>query len=215
MLGLLAVLTAGESVELADALAQLRPTDRDKHQACRALLGLITHRSAKEGVELASAVAQLNPPPNDKRQALQALLGLLAGQTGGLAAIDEASGEEAQLDPTSRDPRRIDALLGRDTIRLPGPAADLVSVLRQLASTPGDQRQVRDALLGLLAHEADSAMSAELIDGVTQLDPVVDDLTTWPAWAIPPNAELLAAVRRNSTLEEWLNVLPSLSQLSP
>jgi hypothetical protein len=39
---------------------------------------------------------------------------------------------------------------------------------------------------------------------VAQLNPTVHDLRTWRASAVRPTAELLAAVRRNSALTNWL-----------
>ena len=75
-------------------------------------------------------------------------------------------------------------------------------------------RQARGALLGLLARETDSWRVARLADGLGPLDPTVHDLITWRAWAVRPTAELLAAVRRNSALANWLAVLPSLTSLS-
>lgn len=90
-----------------------------------------------------------------------------------------------------------------------------MSVVLQLTPAPQDKRQVLDALLGLLAHETDSAVAAELIRGVAQLDPTVHDLNTWRTWVTAPTAELLAAARRNSALDEWLEMLPSLNPLSP
>jgi hypothetical protein len=50
---------------------------------------------------------------------------------------------------------------------------------------------------------------------LAQLDPTVRDLSTWRARVVLPTAELPAAVRRNSALEEWLAFLPSLSPLPP
>ena len=83
-----------------------------------------------------------------------------------------------------------------------------------LDPTAEDKRQARDALLGLLARETDSWVAAGLAGALAQLDPTVHDLRTWRAWAVRPTAELLAAVRRNSALTNWLAVLPSLTSLS-
>ena len=57
---------------------------------------------------------------------------------------------------------------------------------------------------------ADSETAEDLIQSVTALDPTVRDLSTWRAWTVQPTAELLAAVRRNSPLSDWLAALPSL-----
>ena len=84
----------------------------------------------------------------------------------------------------------------------------------QLAPTAEDQRQAREALLGLLAGQTDGYLAEKLVAEVIQLDPTVPDLSTWRAWAVPPSVKLLAAVRRNSALAAWLAALPSLTSLS-
>ena len=86
--------------------------------------------------------------------------------------------------------------------------------LAQLDPTAEDKRQAREALLGLLARETDSGVAERLAGALAQLDPTVHDLRTWRAWAVRPTAELLAAVRRNSALTNWLAALPSLTSLS-
>ena len=63
----------------------------------------------------------------------------------------------------------------------------------QLATTPEDKHHAREALLVLLACQAGSWPAARyLLDGVTQLDPDVSDLSTWRDWAILPTGGLLA-----------------------
>ena len=54
-------------------------------------------------------------------------------------------------------------------------------------------------------------MFESLVPALAPLDPTVHDLATWRAWANGPNAELLAAARRNTPLAEWLEALPSLT----
>jgi hypothetical protein len=93
-------------------------------------------------------------------------------------------------------------------------AEGLAGALAQLAMTAEDKRQARKALVGLLARETDSQEAEWLVGGLAQLDPTVYDLRTWPAWSAQPTAELLAAVRRNSALTNWLAALPSLTSLS-
>ena len=122
----------------------------------------------------------------------------------------------AQLDPTAEDKRQArDALLGLLAGETDGGVAErLAGGVAQLDPTAEDKRQARDALLGLLAGETDSEVAEQLVGGVAQLDPTVHDLRTWRAWAVRPTAELLAAVRRNSALTDWLAALPSLTSLS-
>jgi hypothetical protein len=80
-----------------------------------------------------------------------------------------------------------------------------------LHPTPADKRKALDALLRLLDRETDSAAAAQLINCMAQLDPTVHDLSTCHDWAAPPTGQLLAAARRNSSLDEWLERLDSLS----
>ncbi len=122
----------------------------------------------------------------------------------------------ARLDPTAEDKRQArEALLGLlaradDSWE----AGQLADGLARLATTAEDKRQAREALLGLLARATYGGAAGRLADGLAGLDPTVHDLRTWRTWAIRPTAELLAAVRRNSALTNWLAALPSLTSLS-
>lgn len=89
-------------------------------------------------------------------------------------------------------------------------AAGLAGGVAQLNPTAEEQRQAREALLKLLARETDSLAARELVGAVAQLQPTVHDLSECRAWAIPATIELLAAVRKNSTLPAWLGWLPGL-----
>ena len=93
-------------------------------------------------------------------------------------------------------------------------AARLVHSLVKLTLDTEERFRVREALLAMLASQSDSQVAAQLVDGLTQLAPVAHDLNNWRAWAILPPVELLAAVRENSTLANWLSVILSLASLS-
>ena len=73
--------------------------------------------------------------------------------------------------------------------------------IEYLVETPGEA-------IGLLARETNADTAERLADGLARLDPTVHDLRTWRAWAVPPTAELAAAVGRNSALTNWLAALP-------
>jgi hypothetical protein len=160
---------------------------------------------------------------SDRQARDDALLGLLARET---TSVDAAllAGALGPLDPTAEDKRQArGALLGRLTRKTNSlRAAELAGALGPLDPTAEDKRQARGALLGRLTRETTSRLAAELADKLAQLDPTVHDLGTptvhdlgtWRAWAVRPTAELLAAVRRNSALTNWLAVLPSLTSLS-
>ena len=225
LIGLLARATdSGTAAQLAAGLALLDPTAEDKRQAREALIGLLARniRSLRidflggwEADRLAAALALLDPTAEDKRQAREALIGLLARATDSGTAAQLAA-RLALLDPTAEDKRQareaLIGLLARATDS--GTAAQLAAGLALLDPTAEDKRQARVALLGLLARETDREAAGRLAGTMAQLDPTVHDLRTWHAWAVQPTAELLAAVRRNSALTDWLAALPSLTSLS-
>ena len=200
--------------DLAGALGPLDPTAEDKRQARDALLGRLARETdSKMAAEL--ALGSLDPTAEDKRQARDALLGRLARETDSEAAAELALAL-GSLDPTAEDRRRArGALLGLLARQNDSREAEwLAGTLGTLDPTAEDRRRARDALLGRLAGQTDSTMTANLADTLAQLDPTVHDLRTWHAWGVQPTAELLAAVRRNSALTNWLAVLTSLTSLS-
>jgi hypothetical protein len=208
--------TGEVAANLAATVVRLDPGADDQRTAIDAVLTLlIKDVEGRNADGLARALVQLDARPDDKRKALDTLLGLLTGRATGAAAEAVAAGLTL-LDATAEDRRRArDALLGKLSGRPHGTVIELVSVVLQLVFTPGEKRQVLDAVLSLLGRETDSAVAAALIRGVAQLDPTARDLSSSRAWAAPPTAELLAEARRNSALDEWLAALPSLSPLSP
>jgi hypothetical protein len=73
--------------------------------------------------------------------------------------------------------------------------------------TPKHKREARAALLAALAVQTDDWTARWLMDLLAKLDPAVGDLEAWREWAAPPTVELLAVVRYNSPLEDWLTGL--------
>ena len=204
------------AASLAGEVAQLDPTAEDKRQGRGALLALLaSETTCWVPASLVSGVAQLSTTAEDKRQARDVLLARLACATDSWLVEQLADGV-AQLDPTAEDKRQargaLLALLARETTDRV--AASLAGGVAQLDPTAEDKRQARSALLARLACATDSWLVEQLAGGVARLDPTVHDLRTWRAWAVPPTAELLAAVRRNSALTNWLAALPSLTSLS-
>src|ERR1022692_4724357 len=230
LLGLLADANAFTAERLAARLAQLDPTAEDKRLAREALLGLLgeAYVDAFRAGRLAARLAQLDPTAEDKRLAREALLGLLTRGASSRAAAELAGGL-TQLATTAEDKRLArEVLLGllgeADALT----AVELTGTVAQLDATAEDKRLARAALLGLLAEnkrqpreglfwmpgETDAFPAERVAGGLAQLDPTVHDLRTWHAWAVRPNAHLLAAIRRNSALTDWLAGLPALSSLS-
>jgi uncharacterized protein (UPF0335 family) len=163
--------------------------------------------------ELARILTRLDPTDHDKRQARDALLHLLTHEADSMIARQQADGL-TQLDPTDQDRRQArDALLQHLAHRTNGKASSaLASGLARLDPTDEDKRQARNALLRLLTRETDDALS--VMRAMAELNPTTRDLNTWPTWTISPTAELLAAVRQNSSFDDWLTALPTLAPLS-
>jgi hypothetical protein len=211
LLGLLAEQSdAWVAQRLTGGMAQLATTAEDKREAREALLGLLggqTDGYAAAG--LAESVAQFGPTPEDKHQARGVLLALLADQTD-RAMAERLASVVAQLATTAEDKREArEALLRLLAGQTDGSTAKgLLDWVAQLDLTAEDKRQAREALLRLLPSQANTWVAGELVGGVAQLDPTVRDLSTWHAWAAQPTAELLAAARRNSALDDWLAALP-------
>jgi NACHT domain len=207
MLRLIALKAPEEGADLAAALAELHPTERDRARARKAVLGLLADQPHGEAAaRLAGSLAQLGPTPKDVRRAREVLLTLLPAAMGGRASTDPASTIVPGM------VQAIDVQVSELTGWLSGAVAEMVTVLLQLDPTPDCKREIRGALLGLLARDTDRGAAAALIRLVAQLDPTVGDLAGWRAWAAPPTGELLAAVRQNTELGAWLTALPALSR---
>ena len=201
-----------EAARIAGTLVQLDPTAEDKHQARQALLNrLAAHETSSEKVaELAQVLALLNPTAAGKDQARRVLLERLDRETDGRVG-DSLTAALARLDPTEEDKHQALPTLLRMLAYRPW----LVHTLAQLDLTPDDKHRARQVLLECLARKTGRQLGDSLKDALAQLDPTVHDLSSWGAWVARPTPELLAAVRRNSPVDQWLAALPSLSSLSP
>jgi hypothetical protein len=56
-------------------------------------------------------------------------------------------------------------------------------------------------------------MAFGFMGGLASLDPTIHDLSSASTWAAPPIPQLLTSIRQNSTLADWLAVLPWLASL--
>ena len=97
--------------DLAEALAQLKPTMTDKSHACSALIRLVQADSST-AEELMAALVLLDPTAEDKRRAREVLLRQLTGQADREEAESLAAGL-VLLDPTAEDKRRAREVLLR------------------------------------------------------------------------------------------------------
>ncbi len=221
---LLRLLAGPAGIDKAEALVggvvQLAAAGEDRRQARDALLGLLigqAHRQAAK--ELAAGIVQLEPTAQDRRQARDALLGLLADDAyfAGPWEVDRV----VQLAPTAEEKRQArDSLLGLLTGQVGRNIPHvLVSGVIHLDPTSEDKRRVRGHLLGLLTGQSRGFLAAQtdewVMRVVLQLDPAVRDPNIWRACAIRSSDELLAMLRRNSALADWLSALPWLSKPQP
>jgi Fe-S-cluster formation regulator IscX/YfhJ len=197
--------------EMADALLELNPTMQDKRRAREIVVWLLASPDeAWMAPKLVETLIRLDPTAEDKRTALWAQLGHIASPTNGIEASQHVMAS-LQLAPTAADigwtRQRMLELLAVETEGFH--AIDLAQTLSRLDPTTTDKRRAREILLGLLARTTDDGDASWLMSGMAYLDPTTNDIHNWDTWAIPPTVELLAAVRRNSTIKDWLESIPS------
>jgi hypothetical protein len=204
---------------LARSLSQLAPTAEDRQVARDLLLRLLADRIAGLGTEqLVGALVQLAPAAKDKLTARDALLLLLRNHAEGLM-VERLAGALLQLTPTAKDKQAARDALSLSLGNHNGPvtASGLTSRLIQLDPTAEETHAARAGLLCLFAGGHDESVLTKLTTPLSQLDPTITDLDVLVNIGFWPGRDLLAAVRRNSTLGEWLINLPRLSdpQLRP
>jgi hypothetical protein len=199
---------------LAGALTQLGPTPDDLSHARDALLSQLGEVSDGSAAGwLARALTRLDSTPADKHQARHQLLRQLAGSSPQEA--QDLAGLLSELGPTPADKAEARHALIRQLAQGPVPdqpdwASVVTSALSKLDPAPDEQRQARDIVLGQLCRATDSYHAHWLAHALIPLDPTVADLGSQRNWKIRPDDALLAAARRNSTLDDWLAALPSL-----
>jgi len=201
--------TIGE--ETAGTLLELDPTMQDKHRACEIVVRLLADPiEAWTAPKLVETLIRLDPTAEHKRTALWSQLGHIAGPTNGIEASEYVTAS-LQLAPTTADKRwtrqRMLELLAAETEA--GPVLELARTLSRLDPTATDKRHARELLLGLLARTTDDVDAWWLMSAMAYLDPTTSDLHNWETWATPPPVDFLAAVRRNSTIKDWLESIPS------
>jgi hypothetical protein len=203
----------------ADGLARLDPTEQDKREARAALLRLLTSETlappaaaGSAATVLAEGLTRLDPTDEDKRLIREALLALLPAEFLNPVELADAV---LRLDPTSQDKRQVRSALLQ---RLPHAfwawmIPQLAWRIAELDPTAEDKQQARDVLFRMLAGGLGREAN-EVIRVILRLDPTASEISTWSTWSAEPPAELLAAARRNTALDEWLAVLPLLAPLS-
>ena len=204
------------ALRLVGGMVQLDPTAEDKRRARAALLAMLAGQTNwRMAAGLVGELVQLSGAVEERHRVREALLRLLAGQTDGWVA-ERLVGGIVQLSGTEEEKRQVrKALLGLLAGHTDGwMAAGLADGVAQLDPTAEDKRRAREALLELLVGQTDGWVAERLVGRIVRLNPTVHDLSAWHAWAAQPTVELLAAVRSNSALADWLARLHSLTPLS-
>ena len=199
---------------LIDGVVRLSVTADDKRQARETLLTLLARQAYHWVIsELLYGLLQLEPTLQDTCEVRSMLLTSFA------VAPDDAAwlvmdliefGSTAQDKQQARE--TLQTLLASTTEG--STAASLASGLAQLDPTDQDKQRARETMLMLLTSQAAGQEATKLMGGLVRLDPTVRDLNAWHDWTAPPTTELLAAIRRNSDLADWLSALPTLARLS-
>jgi hypothetical protein len=217
LLALLAIQTdIGPAGELTTCILQLDLTPQQRRRARRSLLTLLTDQISNDEAErLVEGACRLAPAAEDKKHTRYLLLELLADQTSGSLAAAVIDGV-VRLSATAASMQESRARLLKLLARRPGDwvTNELAGGRIRLDPTADDKRRARAALLELLTCGASGSLAARLLDLMAKLDPTAQDIIGWCAWEIGPTEELLTAVRRNSTLADWLANIPALASLS-
>jgi NACHT domain len=204
--------------ELAQMAAELDPTTQERAQLRTELLGLLAAPRNPYTLDgLMGLVARLAPTAHERAQLRKALLGLLdvhedPDMVGELAAV------VAELDPTAQERAQLRKTLLRALAAAqknkPLTVGPLAQMVAELAATPEERTHVREALLGLLPARDHLGVRGKPVSAMTRLHPIAAPAGNWHSWSFSPTIDLLAVVRQNSALADWLAVLPSLSSLS-
>ena len=154
-------------------------------------------------------------PSQDNRKTRQKLLAVIGSQNDQKVVERLASGMVSLAMETEDKNEALEELLQLLGRQPDGWVAErLIGGVVQLATMTEDSKHAREVLLEFLSRQTDRRIAKRLIAGIVLLNPTTQDLTSWQAWAVPPTAELLSTVRRNSAPDDWLAALPSLSSLS-
>jgi tetratricopeptide (TPR) repeat protein len=216
LLTLLGSCTDGSTASsLARTVTALQPTAEERSRACMALLILLAGTTdGYAAAALADAVTELQPTDEERYSACEVLLTLLGSSTHGDTAIHLADAV-TKLQPTAGErSRACEALLILLTSTTDGiTAMRLARSAAGMQPTAAVRTRTRKALLTLLAATTDAENAYELADGLARQRPEASELGNWHTWVISPPAGLLAAMRQESALADWLAILPDLRSL--
>jgi hypothetical protein len=203
--------------QLTLMVAELDPTTLERAQLRAVLLGLLARRNPYIADGLVGLVVGLAPTAQERAKLRAELFGLLAvdedpDMVGTLAEV------VAELDPTTQERTRLWKILLRKLaaaqINNPLTVGPLAQLAVELAATPEERTKVREALLGLLPARDQLGIHTTPASTTTRLHPTAGPVGNWYSWSFSPRTELLAVIRQDSGLTDWLALLPSLRSLS-
>lgn len=82
-----------------------------------------------------------------------------------------------------------------------------------LAVSDSERSEMKIFLLHMLNAINDKSAGKAAINSLARLNPGIDDLADMSQWPHRPTLALLASVRRNSSLNDWLAVLPTIGEM--
>ena len=215
---------------LADALIQLGPTPGEQHNARDAVLILLAggpehaapteedkrrtrlavrffnHPPGRVTAAMISAVIRLAPTPEDRRQARGTLLRILAGETTSTVTEELVTGV---IQLTTADARclirseLLDILSGQTDAKI---ADNLINGLTQLHPTADDNRQIRAAILSMLAGQNLYEVTGQ-VEGLLRLDATTADKRR----AREVLVKMLADAEPYETTEDLISAIAALS----
>jgi hypothetical protein len=205
---------ADGALALAEALAQMTPTAPQRAQALHVLLGAKSAGIlpiARLG-DLVNLIEQLTITVDERAQAREALLKSLAGETGALKAAYFLAPALSGLTPSAGDECRArESLLRLLTAGGQENAAGLAVAVALLSPSAPEQAQVRDTLLRFIADQAEEYLWSDRERVLSLFAPTLSDLARIENRPRPSPPELLAAVRKNSRLSDWIAALRQLN----
>jgi hypothetical protein len=179
------------AMDAFELLAKFAVTAEERAQARTAVSGLLESVRARSPISLESLEGQMPP----RLRALQnEIIALRHGL--GMLEEEEAPGREAITGKLRNSP-------------LPPETFQLVASLARMNQSDEDKALMREALTRLLVRGENSSVSG-VVDLLARLNPTAGDLEGARSWQVPPDPQMLAEVRKNSTLQSWLAVAPTL-----
>jgi hypothetical protein len=213
--------------KLIEGLVDLATTAEEKHLTRETLLKLLSGKSdPTEGGELIKGLIELVTTAEEKRLTRTTLIGLFSGHpdrgfarnlTSAVIKLAGTAEDKRQALTMTLDFLKMSTSRGRYVID----DVYYVDQAEALAISTDDKRYVRQVVLGLLAKRPSDTVAGILIDVVARLEPTAHDFSRQTMQDLARSdvstfqiRKLLAAVRQNSTLATWLEMLPLLADLS-